>query len=74
MPVASSHRIILTAIIVGIKELLEPLQKLKIVLKFALDQAFNWNSLQQLDGKKEGAGVEPKEREGEGEGGRDIEM
>lgn len=41
------HRVILFPIIVGVKELLKPLNILKIVLKFALHQFVNWDNLME---------------------------
>lgn len=42
---ASLERIIIPAVIVGVHELLEPLQVLKVVLEPALDQLVHWNYL-----------------------------
>lgn len=45
------HRIIRAAIIVGIEELLEPLDELKVVLKASLDQSVNRDVLEQKNGR-----------------------
>lgn len=42
---ACLHRIVLLAIVVGVKELLEPLQELEIVLEPTLDQLVHWDYL-----------------------------
>lgn len=43
-----SHRIVLAAVIVGVEELLEPLEELEVVLEPALNQFVNWNDLSRL--------------------------
>lgn len=47
---ACLHRIVLLAIVVGVKELLEPLQELEIVLEPTLDQLVHWDYLIRDDG------------------------
>ncbi len=44
--------VVLFTIVIGIKELLKPLDEIKIVLKSAFDQLLHWNNLNQ--GEKEG--------------------
>lgn len=39
------QRVVLFAIVVGIKELLEPLDEVKIVLESAFDQFLHWDNL-----------------------------
>lgn len=43
-----SHRIVVAAVIVGVEELLEPLEELEVVLETALNQFVNWNDLSRL--------------------------
>lgn len=44
---ALTHRVIFRAGIVGIEKLLEPFQKLKVILKTTLQQSVNWYNLQK---------------------------
>lgn len=46
MALSCLHRVILLPIIVGIKEFLKPLDKLKVVLKLPLHQFVYWNDLE----------------------------
>lgn len=39
------HRVVLAAVVIGVKELLEPLKELEIVLKASLNQFINWYDL-----------------------------
>lgn len=47
LPLPGEDRVVLLSVVVGVKELLEPLNKLKVVLELPFDQLFDWDDLDQ---------------------------
>ena len=51
LPLPCLHRVVRFTVIVGIKEFLKPLHKLKIVLELPLHQLVHWNDLGTRKGR-----------------------
>lgn len=47
LPLPGQHGVVLLPVIVGVEELLEPLDEFKVVLEFSFDELFYWNYLER---------------------------